>query len=103
MKWKQLLVVIGLIGLGSIGLAASCADQQARDAAAKAQADAAAAQAQVAIIEGYLKTNLPEYLNVLATAICQLEVKNPGGLDQAKRICPGGPGDVKPAPTYPPQ
>lgn len=103
MRWKQLMVVVGLMFIGIVGLAASCADQQARDAAARAQTDAAAAQAQIAIIEGYLRTNLPEYLNVLAMAICQLEVKNPGGLVAANRICPGGPGDVKPPPTYPPQ
>ena len=102
MKWKQLLVVVGLMFIGIVGLAASCADQEARDAAAKAQTDAAAAQAQIAIIEGYLKANLHGYLTDLANAICQLEKKNPGGLDPALRICPGTPPDVKPAPVYPP-
>lgn len=102
MKWKQLLVVLGLVGLGSIGLAASCADQQARDAAAKAQTDVAAAQAQIAIIDAYLKT-LPPWLKSAADAICQLEKKNPGGLDPDLRICPGSPPDLKPPPVYPPQ
>ena len=102
MKWKQLLAVVGLVGLGSIGLAVSCVDQQARDAAAAAKADAAAAKAQIAIIDGYLRELYPWAL-MAANAVCQLEVKNPAGLDPAKRICPGTPPDIKPPPVYPPQ
>jgi hypothetical protein len=45
---------------------------------------------------------LHDYLELLSDAVCQLEVNNPDHLDAAKRICPGGPGDKKAVPSYPP-
>lgn len=45
--------------------------------------------------------DLFEYLDRLSDAVCQLEEQDPSGLDNAKRICPGGPGDKVKPPTYP--
>lgn len=55
-------------------------------------------------VRDYIKTGGPlqTYLNQLSTAVCELEVKHPPGLDPNKRICPHGPGDKKPVPPYPP-
>lgn len=94
--------MIALLGLGAlVTLGAGCPDQEARDAAAAAQATAAVAQAQSAMIDGYL-TELYPWLLFTANALCQVEVKNAAGLDPAKRICPGGGTGLKPPPTYPP-
>ncbi len=99
MRRGRWLVVLGVTGV--VGLATGCKDQVARDAAAAAQATADAAQAKATMIDGYLAELYP-WLLLSANATCQLEMKNPAGLDPALRICPGSPPDLKPPPKYPP-
>lgn len=100
MRRGSWLVVLAMTGL--VGLATGCGDPVARKAAAAAQATADAAQAQATMIDGYLATLYP-WLVLSANATCQLEKKNPGGLDPALRICPGSPPDLIPPPKYPPR
>jgi hypothetical protein len=76
---------LGVIGAATVALVATgCKDPSVRD---------------------YLGKDGPlyKYLDELSIAVCQLEVNNDDGLEEAKRICPGGPGDRKPIPSYPPQ
>jgi len=47
-------------------------------------------------------TGLRPWLIHLATAVCQLESKSPGPLDEAKRQCPSG-AESQPIPKYPPK
>jgi hypothetical protein len=77
---KRLLIVIGTVGLAA---AATGCDPSVRKYLGK---------------EGWMF----KYLNELSDAVCPLEVNNSGGLDPAKRICPGGPGEKKTTPSYPP-
>ena len=77
MSRKRWLAVFGLVAAAG---ATGCRDNQARQ---------------------YL-TKLYPYLEGLSKAVCQLEEKNPTGLDPLLRTCPGGPGDRKQVPPYPP-
>lgn len=70
-------------------------------------AAAAAAGCKDQPVRNYLGSGgeMVQWQKALSTAVCQLEVANPAGLDPAKRICPngeGGGGDKTPPPTYPP-
>ena len=100
MKRKQLLVVLGLMGV--LGLATGCKDQVALDAAKAAQADADAVRISVTKIDGYLRDNYIWLLYATA-AVCQLEDNNKRGLNPDMRICTGSPPDVKSPPVYPPK
>jgi hypothetical protein len=84
MNWKRWLIVIGAVG--STAVATGCKDPDLRT---------------------YLGPNgrMSRWQDSLAKAVCQLEVQNPGGLNQQKRICPTGegqPDDKTTPPTYPP-
>ena len=81
MTKARLLAAIGMMGLLT-GIS-GCADQDLRK---------------------YLGENgrLTKYLMKLDRAICQLEAKNPAGLNPMKRICPNGDGDPITTPHYPP-
>ena len=99
MRRTRILVAVMLAG--TMAIATGCADDVARAAAAKAQADVDAVGAKVTIIDKYL-TDLYPWLLISANATCQLEKNNPGGLNPDLRICPGLPPDLKPPPKYPP-
>lgn len=80
MNRKRLLIVIGTVGIAA---AATGCDSSVRKYLGK---------------EG----EMFKYLEQLSDAVCQLEVNNSGGLVPGARICPGGPGDKKTTPSYPP-
>jgi hypothetical protein len=83
MKRRSWLIVLGAAGVTAA--ATGCKDQTVRDYLAK---------------DGRMYT----WQRTLSRAVCQLEEKNPTGLDPTKRICPngeGGGGDKTPPPSYP--
>jgi hypothetical protein len=85
MNWTRWLVAIGSVGFAAAATT-GCKDEDLRT---------------------YLGPNgrLAKWQDNVATAVCQLEVQNPNGLDQQKRICPngeGGAGDKTTPPSYPP-
>jgi hypothetical protein len=82
MTSRHWLLVPGAIG--ATGAVIGCKDQPVRE---------------------YLAQNGPmsQWQGMLARAVCQLETRNPAGLDPAKMICPSGPIDadgLRP-PTFP--
>jgi hypothetical protein len=93
MKRKQLLVVLGLMGV--VGLVTACPgeDQDVR----KYLAEDGGPNGMVA------------WEKSIQASICQIEVSISSltipptiPLDPDLRVCPSGTGSVKPAPTYPP-
>jgi hypothetical protein len=82
MNAKRWLILVGTAGLTAA--ATDCKDQSVRD---------------------YLKRQGPlhSYIDMLASAVCDLEVKHSGpALDPALRVCTNGPPDKKVVPGYPP-
>jgi hypothetical protein len=89
MNAKRWLILIGAAGITAA--ATGCKDQTARD--------------EIKSVQDFIKTEGPlyKYLNQLADAVCDLEVKHSGAaLDPSKRICVTGTPDKKAPPSYPP-
>lgn len=84
MKPKRWLAVAALCGV--VGLTTGCPDQEVRDYLGEAGGD----------------TGLRHWEDRVQKAICQLEQKDPAGLDPMLRICPSGPPSLTPPPKYPP-
>ena len=83
---EKLLVALGLMGV--VGLVTACPGEDTS-------------------VRKYLAQDggpngMYAWEQMIGTAICQIEVANPTGLDPALRVCPSGTGGVKPPPTYPP-
>jgi len=106
MKSRAILAPLPVALLAAITLGAtSCADQTARDAAARAQAAIDGAPESLMRLDAYLRAQY-EWEMKLFDAVCQLEqraVVTPPGLDPGKKICSSDPGGGLPPPKYPPQ
>jgi hypothetical protein len=103
MTWTRTVAVIGLFGtVGLTGCASKGEVEKLRQRVQELETE-----------RDMLRTYLGEtgelraYLQKLAVALCQVEVKvqgSIGGLDPAKRICTGtGPGELATPPKYPPK
>lgn len=85
MKWR-LLLTVSVLGLATF----ACGGPYISPEGAK-ESD----------VTKYANDYLYPWLKKLGNAVCQLEEKNPTGLDAAKRACPPGGGTPDP-PKYPP-
>jgi hypothetical protein len=95
------LAAVALVGAGIL---AGCGKPKPDPDVEQLKKDVKELQDEKQMLRDYLAKGGPLnlWLTYLAEAVCQLEVNNPAGLDNNKRICPQSPPhDIKPPPSYP--